>query len=464
MLNRLRIMAWMLLTPICVMLVHGPAVVMAQASPVASPAATPASGGLESFLATPAGAQVVWILAQLNGTGEPLTAEVYAEHFDDSFIDVVPFDQFAAIVEQLAASGPYTPISVSPDATETSGTVLIQGSGVALNAQIAVLDTEPHRILGLLFQAVASNGWADVDAALGQGSPDVDLLAAEVTDSGCETVHAANADKVLAIGSIFKLYILGELARQIEAGQLSWDDEIPVQDEYKSLPSGDLRNEPDGTLHTIRYFAELMISQSDNTATDHLLFYLGRENVEAMLSTMGNSNAARNLPLLSTREMFAIKLRLTPERQRAYVEASVDERRAMLDGEIKQAADELTLADTAKFTSPILIDSVEWYASPSDLCNAMAYLEKQFSAPGLLPVREILTLNPGIGFDRTVWPVVAFKGGSEPGVIAGTWLLQRSDGRWFVISVGQNDPNALVDDNAVLSLAGLASTVLGQAP
>ena len=115
----------------------------------------------------------------------------------------------------------------------------------------------------------------------------------------------------LAIGSVFKLYILGELGRQIAAGELSWDDEIAIDDAYRSMPSGDLHYAPAGTTYSVRYLAEVMISQSDNTATDHLLFTLGRENVEAMVATMGHADSSLMIPMLSTRELFAIKTVLT---------------------------------------------------------------------------------------------------------------------------------------------------------
>ena len=34
-----------------------------------------------------------------------------------------------------------------------------------------------------------------------------------------------------------------------------------------------------------------------------------------------------------------------------------------------------------------------------------------------------------IGLDRATWPTVWFKGGSEPGVLSMTWLLQRKGAR-----------------------------------
>src|SRR6185436_9794365 len=112
-------------------------------------------------------------------------------------------------------------------------------------------------------------------------------------------------EQPLAIGSAFKLFILAELNRQIGAGQRHWSDVVTL--DRRSIPSGSLQTWPPGSPMTLHTLAALMISVSDNTAADMLLHTLGRENVERMMTTLGISNAARNLPLLSTLEMTAIK-------------------------------------------------------------------------------------------------------------------------------------------------------------
>ncbi len=375
---------------------------------------------------------------------------------------MVPFDQFIEIAAQLQATGPWIPTEVAPNATDLSAQVTIQGTGAAFALRIDVDDTPKHLIIGLVLQPAAPKSWNEVDSGLSSFGASVGLLAAEISGPNCTPVHELNADVPLAIGSVFKLYILGELGRQIAAGELSWDDEIAIDDAYRSMPSGDLHYAPAGTAYSVRYLAEVMISQSDNTATDHLLFTLGRENVEAMVATMGHADSSLMIPMLSTRELFAIKTVLTPERQQAYISAGPDERRAMLDGEIKAAADGMTIVDGASFVSPTLIDSVEWFASPADMCAAMAYLLEQSTQPGLLPLREVLQLNPGALIDRSVWPIVGYKGGSEPGVLVLTWLLQRADGRWFVVSAGVNDAGRTIDEQGFGAAATQAIAALAQ--
>jgi tRNA(His) 5'-end guanylyltransferase len=40
---------------------------------------------------------------------------------------------------------------------------------------------------------------------------------------------------------------------------------------------------------------------------------------------------------------------------------------------------------------------------------------------------------------------VGFKGGSEPGVLTGTWLMHRTDGRQFMFSIAFYDTEQPID-------------------
>lgn len=54
-----------------------------------------------------------------------------------------------------------------------------------------------------------------------------------------------------------------------------------------------------------------------------------------------------------------------------------------------------------------------------------------------------------MAFDLTQWSYIGFKGGSEPGVLSLSWLLQRADGRWFSIVAIANDSMRPIDENAL---------------
>lgn len=90
---------------------------------------------------------------------------------------------------------------------------------------------------------------------------------------------------------------------------------------------------------------------------------------------------------------------------------------------------------------------MDWFADASDLVDAHVALQQKAQRAGGEPVREILSANPGLRFDTDVWNSVSFKGGSAPGVLAGSWLLERTDGARFVITLQatSEDPAALAD-------------------
>jgi hypothetical protein len=116
------------------------------------------------------------------------------------------------------------------------------------------------------------------------------------------------------------------------------------------------------------------------------------------------------------------------------------------------------------WSNPIDIQSLEWFASVSELSNAMVTLRDMSQRSGLEPVADILSINPGIEFDPEVWTYVGFKGGSEPGVLNLTWVLERADGRWFTLSVTLNDLDNPIDEMAALRAVSGAVLLLEQTP
>ena len=78
----------------------------------------------------------------------------------------------------------------------------------------------------------------------------------------------------------------------------NWSDVVNV--DRSSIGGGTVAGFPRGAPITLHTLASLMISISDNTATDILLHVVGRENVERMMAAMGVRDPARNRPLLST--------------------------------------------------------------------------------------------------------------------------------------------------------------------
>jgi len=272
-------------------------------------------------------------------------------------------------------------------------------------------------------------------------------------------LHGLEPDAPLAIGSTFKLYVLGALAQEAAAGRMPWERVIRLEDGQKSLPSGVLQSWPAGTPLTVQALASEMISISDNTASDHLLHLLGRPAVEAVQKTMGHATPERNVPFLATREMFQLKEKGHGERMSAYLARDVAGRRAYLDDRLSRM--EPTELAGFELLTPVAVDRIEWFASTADLCRAMDWLRARTQGEAnrrAAPARAILAINPGVELDRKAWTYAGYKGGGEPGVLNMTWLLGRRDGAWFAVSAGWNDEAKTVD---TAELATLMQSLIG---
>jgi beta-lactamase family protein len=276
--------------------------------------------------------------------------------------------------------------------------------------------------------------WDEFDQMLAAAAPQAAALAVEIVDDTLVEIHSYEADTVTPVGSSFKWYVLGTVAQQIEQGTLDWEQIVKIEDDHKSVPGGDLRYAPNGSPFTVRYLAERMIQKSDNTATDALIYLVGRENVEAMMTTMGHHDPSLNIPLFTTREFAMIKFAASAEVQQAYLAADVAERRRILTEEIDPMPYEaLAVADNQ--TAPVELFTVEWFATRNDLAKAINYLRIQSLKDGLKPITEVISLETQLVFNGEVWPYVGFKGGSELGLVNGSWLMERADERWFIYSI-----------------------------
>ncbi|HVE91866.1 MAG TPA: serine hydrolase [Actinomycetota bacterium] len=416
---------------------------------------------------TPVGRQISWALDILDGKTKPDRDDLL-ERFAPEMLRQVPVDQLLAVLEQV---GPMVrPFSLerfdNPPTEAQAVAVLARGDGDYFRLMAQVDPKPPHRIQGMLIQPapdlrkepVAKN-WGEVESKVRELAKQVSFLAAEVVSGELVPIHEVEPDTHLALGSTFKLYVLGELARRVEAGEAAWDDELPIQAKLKSIPSGTMQDAKAGTKFPLREYAEKMISISDNTATDHLLHHLGRERVEDVQAAMGHSDPSLNVPFLTTREMTVLKAGADP-RIDSFIAAEPEARRKMLAGPLAKA--KLPKIPDEMWTSPRHNDTVEWFASASDLGRAMAWLRDCMSRPATKPVEKVLSLNPGLPLDRYAWTYIGFKGGSEPGVLNMTWLLRRLDDRWFVLTATLNDDgtSAATFELGALMLASSALLVM----
>ncbi len=391
--------------------------------------------------------------SMLRGEGE------YAAYFHPGFIAQVPKAMFDQVTAQLAANaGPVQGIASVTPIDAWSATITVAFERGTATMRIAVDPRPPHQVTELLVTGLAARESSidGVVAALAALPGGTGFALAKLGDGAPRILVARNVDTPLAIGSAFKLVILAELVRAINAGERHWDDVVAL--DGRALPGGLYMGKPAGTQVTLRELAAKMISISDNSATDILLSTLGREKIEAMLPVVGIADPARMRPFLSTLELFKLKGArggALADRWLAQDEAG---RRAMLAGEI--AATPITAIDPMLFRDgkPVRIDTLEWFASAADMARVMDWLRRHSeSGPGA-EARAILSINPALPAPVAgKWAFVGYKGGSEPGVIHMTYLLQGKDGGWYVLSGGWNNPAAGVDEVRFASLMSRAA-------
>lgn len=240
-----------------------------------------------------------------------------------------------------------------------------------------------------------------------------------------------NAKTPLAVGSAFKLAVLKTLKRQIASQEKSWSDVVRLQENDKSLPSGMLQTWPENSPLTLQTLASLMISLSDNTATDILINQVGRESIESLSS--------RNRPFFNTRELFVLKASQNRQLLQRYRNGNEKQRRALL-AELENKK----LPDVNEFigTNPNALD-VEWFYSSEELCNLM---EEVADLP-------LMSINPGIA-NPNDWERIAFKGGSEPGVLNFTTWLKAKNGKQYCVVATWNNSDAPVDESQFSGLYG----------
>jgi hypothetical protein len=312
-----------------------------------------------------------------------------------------------------------------------------------------VVDPEaPHAATGLLITGTGArdDSLAKVEAEFRvlPGASGFGLYA--LGDTKPLLLNGYNSDRAAPLGSAFKLWVLAELARQVAQGDRQWN--LIVTLGPPSLPSGILQTWPAQSPLTLQTLATLMISISDNTATDTLMTTLGRDKVDALAVGAGGT-----APVMTTREMFALKA--DKPLTAAWAAGSVAARRSLLvDNAAKIATAKL---DPTVFAGkPVAIDSVEWFASPAAMAGVLDRLRGADAT-----TRAILAVNAGL--DPAIaarFRYVGFKGGGEPGVLSLNYLVQAKDGRWYAATGNWHRTDDAVNEVRFAGLMGRALALL----
>jgi len=374
----------------------------------------------------------------------------YDNFFTPNFLQAVPVAQLDQIINNSTVQygAPISVTSIAPN-TINSGIIKLRFERATATIEMVVDNREPYKVAGLLIQNFEVSN--DDYSAIQQEISVLPAIAGYAVhrldkDQGLTTISQYNANHEFAIASTFKLYILAELAAQIKKGKREWSDIASLTP--KSATIGGTQYWPERSPLTLQSLATLMISISDNNATDALIAHIGRENIESRIEKIGHSNADRTIPLLTTAENFTLKMKANDTLRRAYLQANENQQFRLLRNNRQRLT--INNYNAAEFgNGPLYINEVEWFATHTDIARLMNYLQQSRDPV----IRQILSINAGIGLgDIRKWQYVGYKGGSEPGVISMSFLVQSQKGQWYSVTGSWNNPSKEVNQNIWISI------------
>ncbi len=348
--------------------------------------------------------------------------------FASNFLAAIPVSQIKAITRQLTGQyGPAIAVETIEARSETAALVTIRMERGLAAFSLSLDPNQANRINGLRVEGVTPTGDSldQISEALGALPGEVSAYFGPLTEE--EAVLAINPAQQNPLGSTMKLYVLAQLGREVAAGERDWSD--VVQLDRKSFPSGKMQDWPEGAPVTLHTLASMMISISDNTATDALIRLLGEEALASILEATGHSAPQLNAPWLTTREFFLLKAG-EPAQRDAYIAGPEAARARILAGLEDNPASARQVGDA--FSGPPVALDIEYFASARDLASLLRFMRAECDPE----VFAIMAINPGIPREAlSNWDYVGYKGGSEPGVLNVTWLLRDKAGEDHMLSL-----------------------------
>ena len=103
-------------------------------------------------------------------------------------------------------------------------------------------------------------------------------------------VLAYHEHEVFPSASTIKVPVMAEVYRRVEEDHASLDDRVVMRLEDQVGGSGVLQDLTPGTEFSVRDLTTLMITVSDNTATNLLIDYLGLNAINQMIQRLGMNN------------------------------------------------------------------------------------------------------------------------------------------------------------------------------
>ena len=474
-------MRWTLMVTVCA-LVTLPACAQSQNTrdpdqPIDSAHATPtAAQGEPAIDALPAGVRS-WRRVFPKGTkGDrlqdllDLVKEQAAPEdvFDDTFYDHTSAETLSTILTQIreASGGSLSFVRVLRQTETGLGVELADSAGKPWTAALG-LAPGTDRLLSLRVspqperdpQAKVYDTWSevldDVRALDGEAAVSIRRLG----EAGIHMpIALLNEDRAMNIGQVAQLFTLGAVAEAVEGGEASWEDEVAMRPEFRSLPPSQYMLSEDGAAYPLSEYTVAAGTLRDTAAADVLLHHVGRERVKAYYKSLVTDPPAHAFPWLSMRDFAILKLFSSEHGRERYAGDDAEARAQTIAG-VPEDAD-LSLdqqARIAQWRAPRAIDRIGWFASPDEVIDTLTDLRAKAADPSMVPLAKALVAKATVSLSSEVWPTSVVKSGGEPGVFAGAWMMRRYDGAWFAAVLVINDTESMPDGaEATRILAGAA--------
>ncbi|MDX2137460.1 MAG: serine hydrolase [Chloroflexota bacterium] len=277
------------------------------------------------------------------------------------------------------------------------------------------------------------------------------------SDAAGEIAH--NAEVPFALASTFKIIVLAELARQLDAGLIDPDEAVSVSEvDAYWLPATDGGGHPqfisflgaERETATLREIAYGMIRFSSNAAADYLTVRLGYDGYAELYQTLGlestqfvtgtllglylvlenHETGPADVTALDAETFAAESTRLTDlflndPTWRTFELADLGARQTAAQAAV--AAGDLALIQAEYDRQAAFVERFGIRGSARDMLRVMAaaYGGETFSDEAQALMRGVLNwlmdLNPA---NREVYSHLGNKGGSWASVLTGTWYAQ----------------------------------------
>ena len=148
--------------------------------------------------------------------------------------------------------------------------------------------------------SATSSGWERVEEVVEAAGRAGTVGVSIIGPHGATWQH--HGDRVFNAASTFKIAVMVAVYRAVDAGSLDLDARYSLTEDDRTGGSGVLNHLEMGASVTYRDLVYLMISISDNLATDVLLITVGIENVNATMRDLGMKHSRVETTI---RDMFA---------------------------------------------------------------------------------------------------------------------------------------------------------------